>query len=232
MQTSLYDASQGRNGGGNINAILKSGTQDLPWRRLRVLPQHVLNANEYFLEGQRIAAPGHQAEYFRRKPGWSDRQRGEVWFLLRQLPGNTAAQRTFSGNVDQHVHPIRARGRSRAAGAAQFAADFGVASADPVAVSLMAFQSNQFGAPANGYLFPLPIMSQPARRRRQLVQFTVSKPGKFTDDQFTANWDHEFRDFQGHDSARFFLLQFGTGHSLRRRGIAGFARWPQPAVPT
>ena len=26
VQTSLYDASQGRNGGGNINAILKSGT--------------------------------------------------------------------------------------------------------------------------------------------------------------------------------------------------------------
>ena len=30
VQTSLYDASQGRNGGGNINAILKSGTKGLP----------------------------------------------------------------------------------------------------------------------------------------------------------------------------------------------------------
>src|SRR5207247_10961902 len=27
VQTSLYDASQGRNGGGNVNAILKSGTK-------------------------------------------------------------------------------------------------------------------------------------------------------------------------------------------------------------
>ena len=32
VQTSLYDASQGRNGGGNINAILKSGTDAFPWR--------------------------------------------------------------------------------------------------------------------------------------------------------------------------------------------------------
>ena len=27
VQTSLYDATQGRNGGGNINAILKTGTR-------------------------------------------------------------------------------------------------------------------------------------------------------------------------------------------------------------
>jgi len=27
-KTSLYDASQGRNGGGNVNAILKSGTRE------------------------------------------------------------------------------------------------------------------------------------------------------------------------------------------------------------
>ena len=32
VQTSLYDASQGRNGGGNINAILKSGTRQFPRR--------------------------------------------------------------------------------------------------------------------------------------------------------------------------------------------------------
>ena len=40
MQTSLYDATQGRNGGGNINAILKTGTNSIPRGRLRVFPQH------------------------------------------------------------------------------------------------------------------------------------------------------------------------------------------------
>ena len=34
VQTSLYDASQGRNGGGNVNAILKSGTKQLSRRCL------------------------------------------------------------------------------------------------------------------------------------------------------------------------------------------------------
>ena len=48
-------------------------------------------------------------------------------------------------------------------------------------------------------------------------QFIVSKPGSFTDDQFTANWDREFRGGNDKLSARFFfsnaesLLPFGAG---------------------
>jgi hypothetical protein len=49
------------------------------------------------------------------------------------------------------------------------------------------------------------------------VQFTVSKPGKFTDDQFTANWDHDFRNSRDTVAARFFYsdseqdIPFGAG---------------------
>jgi hypothetical protein len=45
----------------------------------------------------------------------------------------------------------------------------------------------------------------------------LSKPGKFTDDQFTSNWDREFRGGQDKISARFFFsdsesfLPFGGG---------------------
>ncbi len=47
--------------------------------------------------------------------------------------------------------------------------------------------------------------------------FVVSKPGKYTEDQFTANWDREFRGGNDKLSARFFfsngeqLLPFGAG---------------------
>ena len=61
-------------------------------------------------------------------------------------------------------------------------------------------------------------MFQPARRRDNSVQFTVSKPGKFTDDQFTANWDHEFRNSKDSIAAPVLLLRirsrtfpFGAG---------------------
>src|SRR5881409_2298146 len=50
VQTSLYDASQGRNGGGNVNAILKSGTKDFHGDFYEFFRNDVLNANEFFLK--------------------------------------------------------------------------------------------------------------------------------------------------------------------------------------
>ena len=47
--------------------------------------------------------------------------------------------------------------------------------------------------------------------------FIISRPGKYTDDQFTTNWDREFRGGQDKLSARFFFsdaesfLPFGAG---------------------
>jgi len=49
IQTSLYDASQGRNGGGNVNAILRSGSKGLHGDIYEYFRNDVLNANEFFL---------------------------------------------------------------------------------------------------------------------------------------------------------------------------------------
>src|SRR5690349_18586605 len=48
VQTSLYDATQGRNGGGNINAILKSGTKSFHGSLFEFFRNDALNANEFF----------------------------------------------------------------------------------------------------------------------------------------------------------------------------------------
>src|SRR5205814_6175226 len=48
VQTSLYDATQGRNGGGNINAILKSGTKNFHGDLFEFFRNASLDANEYF----------------------------------------------------------------------------------------------------------------------------------------------------------------------------------------
>src|SRR5215468_4554988 len=48
VQTSLYDATQGRNGGGNVNAVLRSGTSDFHGDVYEFFRNDVLNANEYF----------------------------------------------------------------------------------------------------------------------------------------------------------------------------------------
>src|SRR5881628_1172835 len=52
VQTSLYDATQGRNGGGNINAVLRSGTSQIHGDAYEFFRNDVLNANEYFHNAQ------------------------------------------------------------------------------------------------------------------------------------------------------------------------------------
>ena len=49
VSTSLYDASQGRNGGGNINAILKSGTSNFHGDLWEYFRNSKLDAGDYFL---------------------------------------------------------------------------------------------------------------------------------------------------------------------------------------
>src|ERR1700739_2889840 len=78
---------------------------------------------------------------------------------------------------------------------AKLAADCGLPSGvnvDPVAFNLLNFQSNQFGGGAGGYLFPLPTNVPASTPCLTPVPFLLSKTGKFTDDQFTTNWDREF----------------------------------------
>jgi hypothetical protein len=48
VQTSLYDATEGRNGGGNINAVLKSGTSQWHGSAFEFFRNSILNANEFF----------------------------------------------------------------------------------------------------------------------------------------------------------------------------------------
>jgi len=233
VQTSLYDASQGRNGGGNINAILKSGTDSFHGDVYEFFRNTVLDANEYFLKGSQIQSgqpnrrPDIKQNIFGGSFGGPVMKGGKLGFFFvnyqgtRQVSGDSPG--TLISTFIPYI-PAADRGATPAA-EASLAGDFGVASADPVAVSLLAFQSNQFGAPANGYLFPLPSVPT-GTAPGSLVQFTVSKPGTFVDDQFTANWDRDFRDSKDKLSARFFFsnseqkIPFGAGGLQASLGAA------------
>ena len=216
VQTSLYDASQGRNGGGNINAILKTGTNQFHGDVYEFFRNTVLDANEYFLKQTGSPRPVIQQNIFGGSLGGPVLPGGKLGFFFVNYQGTRQRSGDSPGTLISTFIPYVPAADRGAAGAANLATDFGVASADPVAVSLLGFQSDQFGAPANGYLFPLP--NAPAGTNPgSLVQFTVSKPGKFTDDQFTANWDKEFNNSKDSLAARFFFsdsqqnIPFGAG---------------------
>jgi len=90
VQTSLYDASQGRNGGGNVNAILKSGTKEFHGDVYEFFRNDVLNANRILPECRQPKAPLRQAEHFRRQLG-GPVIKEKIWLLLRKLSGYSPA---------------------------------------------------------------------------------------------------------------------------------------------
>ena len=207
VQTSLYDASQGRNGGGNVNAILKSGTREFHGDAYEFFRNDVLNANDFFLNREGLARPVVKQNIFGGSLGGPVVKEKFGYFFLnyqgtRQRSGDSPG--TFISTTIPSLPLVRTQ-------ASISQAFFGNATTpiDPVVLKLLNFQSNQFGGTSNGLLIPT---SDPATGA-----FAISRPGKYTDDQFTTNWDREFRSGQDKISARFFFsdsesfLPFGGG---------------------
>ena len=203
VSTSLYDATQGRNGGGNINATLKSGTNHFHGDLWEYFRNTSLDAEDYFLGkvvvkqnifGGDIGGPIGPAAKL-----------GYFYFNLqgtRQRSGDSPG--TFINTSIPYVSLVDRQSAS------QMATDCGVPSIDPVAFNLLSFKSNQFGAGAGGYLFPLLTNVPSATPCGTMEPFLITNPGKFTDNQFTANWDREFRNGKDRLSERFFWSNSDT----------------------
>jgi hypothetical protein len=207
VQTSLYDASQGRNGGGNVNAILKSGTREFHADAYEFFRNDVLNANEFFLNRQGLPRPSVKQNIFGASVG-GPVVKEKLGFFFVNYQGTRQRSGLSPGTFISTTIPALPADRSQASLSQAF---FGNATTaiDPVVLKLLNFQSNQFGGTSNGFLIP---SGNPATGA-----FAISRPGKYTDDQFTSNWDREFRGGQDKLSARFFFsdsesfLPFGGG---------------------
>jgi Carboxypeptidase regulatory-like domain len=212
VQTSLYDASQGRNGGGNVNAILKSGTKDFHGDVYEFFRNDVLNANEYFLNRANQARPSVKQNIFGGSFGGPLGKDAKLGYFFVNYQGTRQRSGLSPGTFISTTLPVLPPVRDDATLDATLESAFGVPSIDPVIHKLLMFQSSQFGNSTGGYLIP-----SIAGTVGSTGQFIVSKPGSFTDDQFTANWDREFRGGDDKLSARFFfsnaesILPFGAG---------------------
>jgi Carboxypeptidase regulatory-like domain len=229
VQTSLYDASQGRNSGGNVNAVLKSGSKDFHGDVYEFFRNDVLNANEFFQKRAGQKRPSVKQNIFGGSLGGS---LGPLGFFFLNYQGTRQRSGLSPGtSISNPGFPILPADRSAANLAAVFSTPAtGPCPAvpitiDPVMVKLLNLKSDQFGGDANGYLFPslpgTPGVTIPDTTTCNPVlsaaPFVISKPGKYTDDQFTTNWDKEFSNGNDKLSARFFfsnaesLLPFGAG---------------------
>lgn len=213
VQTSLYDASQGRNGGGNVNAILKSGTKSFHGDAYEFLRNDVLNANEYFQKSAGLPRPPVKQNIFGGSFGGPIGKEAQAGFFFVNYQGTRQRSALSPGTLITTTLPvIPGSVRVDSTMDAQLESAFNVPSIDPVIHKLLLVQSNQFGAPAGGYLFPAL-----QGNLGDSAPFVTSKPGRYTDDQFTTTWDREFRGGKDKLAARFFFsnsesfLPFGAG---------------------
>jgi len=227
VQTSLYDASQGRDGGGNVNAILKSGTREFHGDAYEFFRNDALNANDFFLNRDGQARPVVRQNIFGGSLGGPVVKEKLGYFFLN-YQGTRQRSGDSPGTIISTNIPLLPAVRT----VANLESAFNLPSIDPVLANAsgtgllqLADSTGQFGA-KTGFLIPsgqaaanCTVGCTPGLTNGNVNTgtFTISKPGTYNDDQFTSNWDREFRNGQDKISARFFfsdsesLLPFGGG---------------------
>jgi len=220
--TSLYDASQGRNGGGNINAIMKSGTSSFHGDLWEYFRNSKLDANDYF-----IGPFDLKQNIFGGDFGGPVGPKGKLGFFYVNYQGTRQRSGDSLGTyINTSIPVLPTAGRGTPAYATTLATYFSspatatcpavtltAASIDPVALAVLNATGSQFGG--GGYLVPTvpgtPGVTQTGSAALNTCSSTVTygplkltDPGKYTDNQFTANWDRDFNHGKDRLSWRFF----------------------------
>jgi len=211
VSTSLYDASQGRGSGGNINVVLRSGTEHYHGGLFEFYRSNDFNANDFFANSQGKSVPVLlQNQYGGQVGGPVPKLKDTFWFFSYQA----TRQKNGVSSLVSGSQPVLPATRT----AASLGAAFGVnpANIDPVAVNLLT-QPGQYG----GYLYPsgsctgVPNCTGPG----STGLLVLSLPTIYNEDQESVSGDRNlFRN--NHLAAQFFyanITQFsptGGGVSL------------------
>lgn len=205
VQTSLYNASQGRNVGGIVAAVTKSGTNDVHGNAYFFLRNTSLNANNFFLNSDRVDRPENNRQQFGFTLG-GPIVKDRAWFfgsyqgtrednatsLLNSLatffvPENLTDDRSLTALIDL----------SSSCGA------FG--SVDPTAAALL-----QATLPDGSFVIP----SAPSPGATcDSTRVTIPSLSEFQEDQFNANVDIQLTS-SNRLSTKFFFADNPTTQAL------------------
>jgi Carboxypeptidase regulatory-like domain len=199
--TSLYDATQGRNGGGNINAILKSGTSGFHGDLWEYFRNTKLDAEDFF-----VGKFDLKQNIFGGDLGGPVGDKGKFGYFYVNYQG---ARQRSGDSLGTYISgaPLTALPTARdcttlvntffPSGLPSYATNTGVdCGLDPVAFNLLNTKGTQFG-PGTGGGWLIPSIAPGST-------LTISTPGRYRDDQFTANWDKDFNGGKDRISERFF----------------------------
>ncbi|HLN99198.1 MAG TPA: TonB-dependent receptor [Pyrinomonadaceae bacterium] len=172
VQTSLYDATFGRSGGGNIQAITKGGTNDFHGGVYEYFRDGALNANNPFLKAAGLQRPVLHRNVFGGLLGGRIERDRAFFFVSYQgtRERNGASVNSLSTNV------FIAAGLTDDRSEPTLKEKFKVPLVNPIALALLNLKL------AGGrFLIPTPLMNG---------RYSSSTPSIFREDQFNANGEY------------------------------------------
>ena len=199
VQTSLYDASNGRNSGGIIEAVTKSGTNEYHGNIYYFLRNDALNANEVFIKSRGLERPiATRNQYGGTFGGPIVHDRA---FFFGSYQGTDEKNgNSLSNSLTTPIVPAGLRDDNRTA--AGIFATFGV-NANPVALNILnaRLPNGQFAIPSSGL----------ASTTTPLLATAVPQSGVSTFKENQVNLNGDFIFSANHSlSAKFFIADNPT----------------------
>ena len=190
VQTSLYDASQGRNAGGNVEAITKSGENAFHGNAYYFLRNNSLNANDFFLNAAGRPRPVLKRNQFGSTLG-GPIVKDHLFFFGSYQGTRERNGASLNNSLMSPFIPAALRDNNRTAAGLSAAFGVPVASINPVIVSVLNAR-----LPNGEFLIPT------AATAGGLTP--ISGLSRFTENQFNANFDWRLNDKHTISSKNFF----------------------------
>lgn len=190
VQTSLYDASQGRNAGGNVEAVTKSGGNEFHGNAYYFLRNSSLNANDFFLNAARRPRPvlnRHQFGGTLGGPVLKDR----LFFFASYQGTRERNGASLNNSLMFPIIPTPLTDNNRTAAGLSAAFGLPVAAINPVIVNVLnaRLPNGQFAIPSAATATGLT---------------PISGLSRFRENQFNANFDWRLSDNHTISSKNFF----------------------------
>ncbi|MGH9871407.1 MAG: TonB-dependent receptor domain-containing protein [Pyrinomonadaceae bacterium] len=211
IQTSLYDATFGRSGGGNIQIVTRSGTNDFHGVAYEYFGNDVLNANNPFLKAAGARRPVLKRNIFGATLG-GPIQKGRAFFFgsYQGTRERNGASRLNSISSNVLIAPGLTGDRSAATLLTTFRPTLGngqpATSIDPTALALLNAR-----LPSGQFLIPTPQAGG---------RYSGSAISLFREDQFNANVDYQI------SPKNWLAIKFFFAHAPQTLALSGAANVP------
>jgi len=229
VQTSMYDASQGRNAGGNVAAVTKSGTNAFHGDFYEFIRNTDLDANNFFLNAEGTARPTYNRNQFGGTLG-GPVIKDRAWFFISYQGTRETNGTSLTNSLSTMFLPAYLGSQRDAASLAAFSVCYGLGGyVDPVAEAAL-----QAKLPNGQYMIPgVPGVTTGAGctpgNPGNPVAVTIPSNSTYKEDQFNTNLDVKLSK-ANHFFGKFFYANnrtlqalydtFGDGNPLQAPG------WP------